>query len=258
MDNLNKRKNMAILGAVIYLTIMTIGMYVMSHVSHYKYPDPHMMNILIYFVFFAVASSIVIYIIYFRGTGFKKIKFNLWIVEFLIFAVLVLLAQSLLGDYKNADMTLIWKIVATTIMVGIGEEMLFRGLIFTAFKEKYGVYIGILVSASIFGFLHITNIVGGAEVGATLFQMLSAGLSGIVAAWVFYKTRSLLPTIFYHGVWDMSGLLGSVVPVKVAEYLSLAQTLFETIAAVVIIVYVIRKLKSGERNPKEQDVIDVV
>ncbi len=247
---MTKRQKMALVATVLYLTIMTIGMYVMSHESNYKYPDPQMMNILIYFVFFAVASSIVIYWLFFRGTAFKKMKFNLWILEFLIFAVVVVLAQIFLGNYKNADMHLIWIIVATTLMVGIGEEMLFRGLIFTAFKEKYGVYIGILVSAGIFGFLHGTNIVGGAAIGATLFQMLSAGLSGIVAAWVFYKTESLIPTIFYHAIWDMSELLGTVAPVKTVGILSSIQISFETVAAIVIIAYIIKKLKSGERNPK--------
>ncbi len=251
MKNMTKRQNMAILAAVLYLTIMTIGMFILSNVYHIKYGNPAMMNVLIYFVFFAVLTSIVIYFLFFRGTAFKKIKLNFWIFEFAIFAILVLLVQVFLGDYKSANMNLIWTVIGTTVMVGIGEEMLFRGLIFTAFREKHGVFIGVLVSSFVFGFLHITNLVGGAEIGPTLFQMVSAGLSGIVSAWVFYKTENLIPTIIYHGVWDMMGLVGTIVVVDIASYLSLAQTLFETIAAIVIIVYMVKNLRKGYKNPED-------
>ncbi len=248
---MTKRQKMAMLAAVLYLTIMTIGMFMLSNVYHIKYGNPKMMEVLIYNVFFAVLSSIIIYILYFRGTAFKKPKLNFWILELGIFSMLVLAAQVFLGNYNGADMKLIWTIVATTIMVGIGEEMLFRGLIFTAFKEKHGVFIGILVSSFVFGFLHITNLAGGAELGATLFQMLNAGLSGVISAWIFYKTKNLIPSMIFHGIWDMMGLVGTVVTVNVASYLSLAQTLFETIAAIVIIVYMVKNLKKGYKSPQD-------
>ncbi len=251
MKNMTKRQKMAILAAFLYLTIMTIGMFILSNVHHIKYGNPAMMEVLIYFVFFAVLTSIIIYFLFFRGTAFKKIKYNLWILEFGIFAVLVLLAQVFLGDYKSANMKLIWTVVATTIMVGIGEEFLFRGLIFTAFREKHGVFIGILVSSFVFGFLHITNLAGGAEIGSTLFQMVNAGLSGVVSAWVFYKTENLIPAIIYHGIWDMMGLLGTIVTVDAVSYLSMAQTLFETIAAIVIIVYAVKNLRKGYKNSED-------
>lgn len=248
---MTKRIKLSIVAAVLYLAIMVTGMFRLTNVHHIKYGDPIMMEYLIGYVFFAVLTSIVIYLLFFRGTGFKKIKFNYWIVEFAVFVVLILLAQIFLGNYKHANMHLVWTIVATTVMVGIGEEMLFRGLVYTAFKEKYGVFVGVLVSAFIFGFLHITNIAGGQSVKSTLLQMLSAGLSGIVGAWVFYKTENLIPTMIYHAVWDMMGLLGLVVSVDMTSYISLVQNVFEIIAAIVIIIYIVKNLLKGYKSPED-------
>ncbi len=252
MNNMTKRQKMAIWATVLYLSIMTTGMLILKNVYHINYGAPKMMEVLIYFVFFAVLTSVIIYFKDFRGTAFKKVKWNWWLLEFGLFTVAVLAAQVFLGNYKNADMTLIWTVVATTVIVGIGEEMLFRGLIYTAYKEKHGVFVGILVSSFVFGFLHITNLAGGAELGATLFQMLNAGLSGVVSAWVFYKTENLVPTIIYHGIWDMMGLVGTIVTVDVATYLSLVQTVFETASGIVILVYAIINLRKGYKNPEDR------
>ncbi len=121
--------------------------------------------------------------------------------------------------------------------------MLFRGLIFTAFREKRGVYVAVLISASIFGFMHITNLLGGAKIGATLIQMLSAGVSGIICAWVFYKTQNIIPAMIFHWIWDMFLLLGMYVPVKQTQILQLGQNLFEQIAGVVLILICIRAIR---------------
>ncbi len=162
-----------------------------------------------------------------------------WVVAFL---------QFYLGDYSGKDMGLVWAIIGSTFMVGIGEEMLFRGLIFTAFREKRGLYAGVLISASVFGFLHCTNMFAGAELGATLMQMVSAGISGVVSAWIFYKTENVIPTMICHWFWDMCLLIGMYVPVSQAQNVGVVQNLFITIAGIVLIVICIR----GIRKMKKQ------
>ncbi len=170
---------------------------------------------------------------------------NWWLLEIAVAGVVVAFLQFYFGDYSGKDMSLIWAIIGSTFMVGIGEEMLFRGLIFTAFRENRGVYVGVLISASVFGFLHCTNMFAGAGLGSTLMQMGSAGISGVVSAWIFYKTENVIPTMICHWFWDMCLLVGMYVPVSQAQNVGVVQNLFITIAGIVLIVICIRGIRKG-------------
>ncbi len=246
--NLTKREKMAVLATFIYMLIMSTGMYVLKHVYHIDYGQPQMVTVLNYFLPFAVGSSLIIYFLFFRGTAFKKPQFNWWLAELFVASVLLAAFQFGFGDYSGKDMALIWAIIGSTFMVGIGEEMLFRGIIFTAFREKRGIYIGVLMSAFIFGFLHCTNLFAGATLGHTLLQMVSASLSGIVFAWVFYKTQNIIPAMICHWFWDMCLLIGLYVPISQAQYMGLAQNLFETVAGIVLLIIIVRHIRTKHVN----------
>ncbi len=245
---LSKSEKMSLLATLFYMVIMSAGMYTLKHIYNIDYGTPQMVTILNYFLPFAVGSSLIMYFLFFRGTAFKKPKMNWWLLEIAVAGAVVAFLQFYFGDYSGKDMALIWAIIGSTFMVGIGEEMLFRGLIFTAFRENRGLYVGILISASVFGFLHCTNMFAGAELGSTLMQMVSAGISGVVSAWIFYKTENVIPTMVCHWFWDMSLLIGMYVPVSQAQNVGVIQNLFITIAGIVLIVICIR----GIRKMKKQ------
>ncbi len=248
---MTKREKVALIATAVYMLIMTTGMIVLKNVYHLDYGTPQMVEVLIYFTFVAVTSSLIFYFIFFKGTAFKKVKFNLWILEFAIAALILAFLQIYFGNYKGKDMSLVWQIVATTFMVGIGEEMLFRGIIFNGFKEKRGVYPAILISAAIFGFLHITNIAGGAPIGATLKQMGSAGISGILFAWVFYKTKNIVPTMMYHWVWDMFLILGLYIPVSQTSILLTVQNIFTMVSSFTLLIIIIINIVKSKKEAKK-------
>ncbi len=239
---MTKKEKMAFVAAAVYMAIMMLGMYTMKHIYGIEYSQPQMVTILVYFMPFSMASALFFYYKYFRGMALNRPRINLWIVEFFIAAIILAFLQIHYGDYAGKDMTLVWTIVATTFMVGIGEEMLFRGIIFNAFKEKRGAYPAILMSAVIFGLLHITNILGGESVPEAMIQSASAGMSGIFFAWVFFKTKNVIPTMIYHWVWDMFLIMGLYVHVDQTSHLLMFQNLFEMSAALVILVTIMRTL----------------
>lgn len=78
-------------------------------------------------------------------------------------------------------------ILAIAIIGPILEEMLFRGAVTTELLKKYSPKKAIFFSALIFGIFHINPA-----------QVLNAFLLGLLLAWVFYKTRSLIPGILIH------------------------------------------------------------
>lgn len=78
-------------------------------------------------------------------------------------------------------------ILAITIVGPVLEELLFRGAITKALLQQYNPTRAILFSALLFGVFHINPA-----------QMLPAFLIGILLAWTYCKTGSLIPCILMH------------------------------------------------------------
>lgn len=68
-----------------------------------------------------------------------------------------------------------------------GEELLFRGILYSMFRERWGIWIGVLVSSLLFGLIH-----GNLAVGLTGF------LLGILTAIVFEYSNSLWTAVLVH------------------------------------------------------------
>lgn len=103
-------------------------------------------------------------------------------------------------------------ILAIAVVGPVLEELLFRGAITKALLKQYSPAKAIFISALIFGIFHINPV-----------QVIPAFLIGILLAWVYYKTASLIPCILMHilnnsisvyvnikypGVEDMDALVG--------------------------------------------------
>ena len=78
-------------------------------------------------------------------------------------------------------------ILAIAIIGPVLEEILFRGAITRALLQQYNPTKAILISALLFGVFHINPA-----------QILPAFLIGILLAWTYYKTGSLIPCILMH------------------------------------------------------------
>lgn len=93
--------------------------------------------------------------------------------------------------------------VLSMFCVGFLEEMIFRGFLFQAMAEE-NVKSAIIVSSLTFGIGHIVNLVNGsgAELLPTLLQILYAVAIGFTFVMIFYRTKSLLPCILTHSVFN--------------------------------------------------------
>lgn len=81
----------------------------------------------------------------------------------------------------------IWGIIAVTLIGPLLEELIFRGAVTRFLLEKYTPRTAILVSALIFGLIHMnpTQVIGGF-------------ILGLLLAWVYFKTKSILPVLIIH------------------------------------------------------------
>ncbi|MBR1751293.1 MAG: CPBP family intramembrane metalloprotease [Ruminococcus sp.] len=92
--------------------------------------------------------------------------------------------------------------------VGIVEEIIYRGLIFNSFRKyfgesKKGIYCSVFLSATVFGIVHITNLIFAPDlVIATITQVIYAFFFGVLIAVIYFRTENLLPCIILHGISD--------------------------------------------------------
>ena len=121
-------------------------------------------------------------------------------------AILSVVGVAHVGGY-NAGQALL-AAINMAILSAIGEEIVFRGVVFRIFEEMFGTFIALLVSAALFGLIHMGNPGATALSGAAI--ALEAGLLLGVA---YAVTRSLWLPIGLHFGWNFaeSGIFGSIV-----------------------------------------------
>ena len=83
------------------------------------------------------------------------------------------------------------------------EEMIFRGFLFKAMAEN-GVKSAIIVSSITCGIGHIVNLINGSgtELLPNILQIIYAVSIGFAFVMIYYKTKSLLPCIITHSVFN--------------------------------------------------------
>ena len=94
--------------------------------------------------------------------------------------------------------------VFSMLCVGFLEEMIFRGFLFKA-MIKDGVNSAIIVSSITFGIGHIVNLINGSgvELLPNILQVLYAIAIGFMLVMIFHKTKSMLPCIVMHSIFNM-------------------------------------------------------
>ena len=99
--------------------------------------------------------------------------------------------------------------VISMALVGVAEELIFRGFLFKAMLRDGSVASAVIVSAVTFGMGHILNLFTGHELAETLSQVVFAVAFGFIVTMVFYKSGSLLPCILSHSLTDVFSLFAA-------------------------------------------------
>ena len=118
--------------------------------------------------------------------------------------VIILLTANMWHGFR-VNMSLLETIlyISSMLCVGFLEELIFRGLLFNAML-KNGKNSAIIVSSVTFGVGHIINLINGsgAELLPNLLQVVYAIAVGFMFMMIYYRTKSLLPCIITHGVFN--------------------------------------------------------
>jgi hypothetical protein len=88
-------------------------------------------------------------------------------------------------------------LAAISLAAGLGEEMLFRGLLQGLFGRWWGPWPGILAASVLFGLLHFI----------TPTYALLAGIIGLYLGWLQQTTGNLLAVVVTHSLYDFVALV---------------------------------------------------
>lgn len=103
-----------------------------------------------------------------------------------------------------------WGLILAVVVAPLTEELLFRGLILRGFLRRYSVRTAIIASALLFGAFHLNP-----------WQFLGAVALGVLFAWTFVRTGSLLLCIFGHALTNgLSSLIANVLHLEIPGFTS--------------------------------------
>ncbi len=155
------------------------------------------------------------------------------------------------GEAKGASGPLIASVLLSATIVGLSEELTFRGFVLESLLPG-GLERAVVVSSIVFGLFHFNNLVqagGGGTVGSVSVQVLFAALFGIGFASFRLRTGTIWPVVAFHVFSDFpafflqnsTGSTSSLNPMTVAIELLLGGT---------IAVYGLYLLRSTRRKTK--------
>ncbi len=242
-----KKQKIAVLAALVYTSLMAVGMLTVGQIVGSTYGDPEMAKTLIYFEMVMTIFALGIYLKYFKGASFKKTNRKMRKTALFTLAIMLLIEVLMLGilffqtDLEGKDTALIALIFVTTIFVGLSEELIYRGIVLPAFLENKSKFQAILISSLFFSFLHAVNIFAGVGVAGMFTQLLLTFFVGITLACIAVELGNLLPLIVFHTFWDFLLFTETVAG---ADYgiLPVIQVPFEIIMGMVLL-FLIKKDK---------------
>ena len=86
------------------------------------------------------------------------------------------------------------------------EEAVFRGLVLRTLLPQ-GLLRAAVLSSMIFAVVHLLNLAGGANLAATILQVIVAFLMGLAFVAPLAITRNIWPLIFIHALNNFGGYL---------------------------------------------------
>lgn len=123
----------------------------------------------------------------------------------LAYIVAILASVALRGFPPAATIAFVF---INTLLVGISEELMFRGILFRGALSRMTIWKAIWLSCILFGLIHALNVFITGDLVPALLQALAAFMSGVLFMALRIRSGSLYPLIIIHALWDFSLFVG--------------------------------------------------
>lgn len=144
-------------------------------------------------------------------------------------------------------------ILLNTFLVGFSEEVMFRGIFYSALRDRRPIWTAIIWTSVAFGAVHVLNGFVTGDFGTATVQAFAAAASGLVFIAIRLRTGSLWIGIVYHTLWDwilFVGIAGSAgaVPEQVDATPSIAVMLLPFVLVLPNALYALWLLRGVGRS----------
>lgn len=137
-----------------------------------------------------------------RDSGLKPVRSTKSLVVLWLPALLILgfFSVGLFLGYPPLKVLIFVGI--NTLMVGISEELAFRGIFFSGARSAMRPWPAIAITSAIFGAVHVLNGITTGDWGAATTQAVAAAMSGVLFIAILIRTGSIIPAMIVHWLWD--------------------------------------------------------
>ena len=105
----------------------------------------------------------------------------------------------------DVDRRLLAAVFVGAVLVGIGEEVTFSGLVLGGLAQQFSLPVAVIGSSILFGLMHSVNVLAGAPVKAMVAQVVLAAILGTVLGWTYLLSGgSLVLLAAIHCLHDFS------------------------------------------------------
>ena len=150
------------------------------------------------------------------------------------------------GSIEKSKWLLLIPYFITTLLTGVFEELMCRGILYNVINIKYKVHAAVLISASVFGVAHFLNLISQSFT-ETAVQVLFAFGGGVLFAAIYARCKTVWAGVLLHGFYNFAEkAAATLAPVENAyERLIVLEVIF-AVVAICIGLYLIRKSKTTD------------
>ena len=102
----------------------------------------------------------------------------------------------------NHDIRTITALAFFTIAIGLSEEVFFRGVILKKLRTCFTIKQTVILSSVFFAAVHASQAFSGAGIIMVALTIINALIFGIVASEIVMLTKSIVPVIIWHTLYD--------------------------------------------------------
>ena len=175
-------------------------------------------------------------------------------------AMIMLFTLPTLAGKQVKPAHLIVCFVLDMLLTGVNEEFLFRGVVLGFAHEafgsdtKKGAYLTAAFSGTIFGVVHLANLLNSNVPTAIVFQAIGAVGAGFFFGAIYLRCRNIYALIFLHAFNDFCGMIkeGVFTGSTLRESID-SQGAGSLISAALLIGIGIYLLRSGKMNYRTEE-----
>lgn len=109
--------------------------------------------------------------------------------------------SAIIDQGQNSPVYFLYLIPVTIFLVGPAEELIFRGLIQTQFRDAYGSIFAVVAASTVFAAVHFSSYSGG-DIFALLATLITILALGATLGLLYERTRTLLVPAVVHGLFN--------------------------------------------------------